>query len=171
MTKLLPLLFLFLIFSILKLNAQTQLTDFSYMAGNKSSIPSEFVKFNNFIVFTATTEHEGRELWISDGTSTNTRLLKDIYPGQDYGILYLFKQSAVVLGDQLFFIANDGKNGNQIWVTKGTEESTKRVTNLSGFNASKLTLANNSIFFLILNNDLLQVWKTDGTSNGTFLVK
>ena len=171
MNKLLPLLLAAFLIPLFGLQAQTQLTDFLYNDGDKPSNPSNYVRLNDLILFEATTGGEGRELWVSDGNGNATHLLKDIFPGRSSGIRTSFRESHVILGGELFFLAHDGENGNQIWSTKGTEQTTRRVTNLSGLNASALTLVGNQIFFLVKQGDMLQVWKSDGTAQGTVLVK
>ena len=171
MRKLLPLILFFILISYCKLFAQVQLTDFTYRSGDKNSTPFGFVEFNNLILFRATTENEGTEVWLSDGTLTGTRILKDISPGKNHGIGLFSPQTTAVLGNQLFFIANDGVNGNQIWSTQGTEQTTKMITNLPKLKISKLTLAGGKIFFLTKEENKLQVWKSDGTKEGTVLVK
>ena len=35
----------------------------------------------NYYFFTATTAAEGEELWLTDGTETGTKMVKDIRPG------------------------------------------------------------------------------------------
>src|SRR6516164_4920736 len=45
------------------------------------SQPNHFVALGNKLIFEATDGTHGRELWITDGTSSGTRLLKDINPG------------------------------------------------------------------------------------------
>ncbi|MDN5212287.1 T9SS type A sorting domain-containing protein [Fulvivirgaceae bacterium BMA12] len=152
-------------------DAQTQLTDLTYRDGDKSSRPSNFIKFNNQLLFTATTEGEGRELWVSDGTANGSNLLMDIRRGPEDGISPSLRGATVILGGKLFFMANDGENGQQIWSTDGTREGTEQITSLPNLNASKLTLVGNHFFFLITQKNILQVWKSNGTSQGTVLVK
>src|SRR5262245_23052228 len=49
--------------------------------GVASSNPSHFVVVNNRLFFVADDGVHGPELWTSDGTATNTALVKDINPG------------------------------------------------------------------------------------------
>lgn len=53
-------------------------------------------------------------------------LVKDIYPGY-YGSSpdYL-----TAVGDQLFFTADDGTNGTELWMSNGTEAGTQLVENI-----------------------------------------
>ena len=169
MQKLLPLLLLLCCAYFNKVSAQVQLTDFTFREGDENSDPNGFIEFNGLFLFTASTTTEGRELWVSDGTAANTRLLKDINPGSSDGVLSF---SPAVLGDQLFFIANDGEYGPQLWATKGTAQSTRRITSIPGLSSyTGLSPVGDQIFFTITNNRKLAVWKSDGTQEGTQVVK
>lgn len=154
-----------------RLSAQIQVTDLVSKDSDKNSMPRNFVQFNNLLFFEAITESYGKEIWVSDGTVDNTRLLKDIYPGKSSGITTVFSQSSVTFNDKLFFVANDGQNGKQIWSTDGTEEGTVPVTDLPKLNMSNLTLLGDYFYFLSKEGFLLHVWKSDGTSEGTIVVK
>ena len=169
MHKILPLLLLLCCAYFNKVSAQVQLTDFTFAEGDQNSEPRAFIEFNGLFLYTAITATEGRELWVSDGTTANTHLLKDINPGSSNGVLYF---NPVVLGDQLFFIANDGEYGPQLWATKGTAQSTRRITSMPGLTSFiDLSLVGDQIFFTIRNNYKLAVWKSNGTQEGTQLVK
>ncbi len=43
--------------------------------------PSHMMTFGKAVVFAGDTEGLGRELWFSDGTAANTRVIADLYPG------------------------------------------------------------------------------------------
>jgi hypothetical protein len=62
-------------------------------------------------------------LWRSDGTTDGTRLVKDIRPGVDGADLSRFH----VVGDVLFFVANDGVHGHELWRSDGTTDGTFMV--------------------------------------------
>jgi ELWxxDGT repeat protein len=67
--------------------------------------------------FTARTVAEGNELWISDGTLANTKLVKDINPGTADAFSF---PSYSFTADSLFFTSDNGVNGNELWKTDGT---------------------------------------------------
>lgn len=85
-----------------RLSAQIQVTDLLSKDSDKNSMPRNFVQFNNLLFFEAITESYGKEIWVSDGTVDNTKLLKDIYPGKSSGITTVFSQSSVTFNDKLF---------------------------------------------------------------------
>ncbi|WP_372612507.1 ELWxxDGT repeat protein [Aquicoccus sp.] len=69
----------------------------------------------------------GRELWITDGTSAGTTLLKDINPGIDEweSPLRSNPESFIALRNgKVVFTADDGEHGRELWVTDGTEAGT-----------------------------------------------
>lgn len=76
-------------------------------------------------VFNAERPDSGWELWFSDGTPENTRLIRDIQPGPGDGIpppLFTSRTypSTARLAESLVFLADDGTCGAEPWVTDGT---------------------------------------------------
>ena len=71
----------------------------------------------------------------------------------------------------LFFQANDGVSGYELWKSDGTVAGTFVVKDISsGSNSSNptyLTKVNGTLFFSTLN----ELWKSDGTAAGTVIVK
>ena len=153
----------------LKTFAQEQITNLISQTGDKSSSPSNFVEFNGLILFEAYTESFGREIWVTNKTKEAT-LLKDINLGNKSSISGSLKNTAIELNNSLFFIASDEFSAGEIWQTDGTSVGTVKVTHFLNKPISKLTLVGNYLFFLIVNNNNLEVWKSDGTENGTTLV-
>ncbi len=49
--------------------------------GSDGSYPNYFTEIDNQLYFTADDSENGNELWVSDGTSEGTQLVKDINPG------------------------------------------------------------------------------------------
>nr|MCU0549035.1 pre-peptidase C-terminal domain-containing protein [Leptolyngbya sp. Prado105] len=146
--------------------------------GTEGSDPAKLVKVGNWIYFTARDSVNGVELWKSNGTNASTMLVKDINPGsEDSNPNYL-----TAIGDIVYFVANDGVHGEELWKTDGTSAGTVLVKDLStgdrGSSIADLTSANNTLFFQarVLSKDGLdqagaELWKTDGTVNGTMQVK
>ncbi|MCC9019166.1 T9SS type A sorting domain-containing protein [Flavobacterium lipolyticum] len=159
------LLLLFLLCTITEMNAQQKIYDFT-------SYPWNFKKFNDKIIFEASEENIGREIWQSDGTASNTKLLKDIYSGPESSSAGSFRKGSTVLNNNFYFIARDVSSSGEIWKTDGTTAGTVKVTNFLNGRALNLTTVGNAIFFLVqLDIYTSQVWKTDGTKEGTVLLK
>jgi ELWxxDGT repeat protein len=158
-------LLLILLMVAVNISAQQEIYTFDYS-------PSNFIKFNNNILFVSTKEDSGAEIWQSDGTSLNTTILKDINLGKGNGALTSFKTGSAILNGKLFFFAKDETSGGEIWKTDGTANGTVKVTNFLNGRVVKLTTVGTSIYFLLKTEDfVLQVWKTDGTTEGTIMVK
>ncbi|MDP6640153.1 MAG: hypothetical protein QF817_03685, partial [Candidatus Poseidoniaceae archaeon] len=84
------------------------------------------------------------------------------------------------VGSTLYFRANDGTNGYELWKSDGTSNGTMMVKDIypggSTFNGlgnyPDLTAVGNTLYFGAtdgINGD--ELWKSDGTSNGTVMVK
>ncbi|MDO6761820.1 T9SS type A sorting domain-containing protein [Tamlana sp. 2_MG-2023] len=160
-----------LLFSVQIIFGQEIITDFFNKTGDKSSIPSGFVEFNQKLFFAASTETTGREMWVSNGNPNEAHILKDINPGSEIGIEGYFSDTAVVINNTLYFVANDNSSNGEIWKTDGTTKGTEKVTNFLNSKISKLTLIDNRFYFLIQKDDVLQIWLSDGTKVGTRIVK
>lgn len=83
--------------------------------------------------FFAESPSEGTELWVSDGTADGTKVVKDIRPGTESSIsINLTLPEILTFPDSSYavFAADDGVNGNELWVTNGTSAGTARLTDL-----------------------------------------
>jgi len=125
----------------------------------------------------------GVELWRSDYTPLGTYRLKDINPGAASSD----PQDLVVVGNTLFFTADDGIHGRELWKTDGTTAGTVMVKDINrngemilgaetfsteSSNPGDLTNCNGVLFFIADNGwDGEALWKSDGTAAGTVLVK
>src|SRR6266568_4804899 len=113
------------------------------------SSPRGFTVFNNFLYFSADDGVSGRELWKTDGTEANTVLVKDIAPGVGTvggisGPLSSSPSDFTVFNNALYFSADDGVTGRELWKTDGTEANTVRVGAVSL--VSGLTVFNNALY-------------------------
>jgi ELWxxDGT repeat protein len=109
-------------------------------------------------------------LWASDGTASGT-LPVITFPGR-----FPFLQDALqAQGDRAYFVANDALHGNEIWVSDGTPESTRRVTEL-GYGdpfLSTLPLLHLGSRLLFAATDGVhgaQLWTSTGTPESTALL-
>jgi ELWxxDGT repeat protein len=99
-------------------------------------------------------------------------LIKDINPGSSTSnICYLTN-----VNGKLFFAANDGVNGMELWKSDGTTAGTILVKDINTGSSSSslgyLTSINSTLFF-VANDGVTgtELWKSDGTTAGTVLVK
>jgi ELWxxDGT repeat protein len=75
----------------------------------------------------------------------------------------------------LYFLADDGLSGPELWKTDGTDSGTIRVKDIrAGRNGSiprDLTTVGSSLYFTANNGTTgRELWETDGTQGGTFLI-
>jgi ELWxxDGT repeat protein len=98
--------------------------------GSASSGILESAVAGNRFFFTANDGVHGSELWTSLGTAATTRMVKDIHPGPD-GFAIQNLDLAAAAGSWLFFSADDGVHGQELWVTNGTEARTQLVADIN----------------------------------------
>ncbi len=114
----------------------------------------------------------GFELWVTDGTSAGTALVKDIFVGGAGSNPGLDK--AVQLGDgRVLFTARDGTAGNELWVSDGTTAGTTRLADINASSASgnpevvAATGGGRNLFSATDVDGSRVLWSTDGTPGGT----
>lgn len=116
------------------------------------------------IYFTQYDSATGDELYVSDGTTAGTGLLKDIY----VGISSSNATNLTAVGTKVFFTANDAAAGNEVWVTDGTDAGTTRVTDIvvgtNASNPSNLTALGGKLLFNAYDGRNTFLYATDGTT-------
>lgn len=163
--------------------------------GTQSSRPDEFVVMpptglTSKLYFIATgsgngptaSQETGRELWVTDGTAANTKVVKDILPGSPSAIEDAFPAYLTLVGtNTLYFVADDGTNGRELWKSDGSAAGTVMVTNINkvvtvgdssdSSNPTDLRNANGKLFFLADDGvNGRELWTSNGTAAGTVMV-
>jgi len=116
--------------------------------------------FNGKIFLTADNGTDGTELWISDGTSNNTTMVKNINPGSasslDISLLGIYTQTG------MYFPADDGTNGLELWKTDGTSNGTSIVKDINPSGDSFLD------FVMFFNGHIYFAADDGDNANGDF---
>ncbi|MFK8060432.1 MAG: ELWxxDGT repeat protein [Polaribacter sp.] len=140
------------------------------------SIPDYLTVLNDHLIFSADDGTHGKELWLSDGTTSGTILLKDIRVAQsEFEDSNSNPEYLTVLNDKIYFFANDG-NGEALWETNGTIEGTNVAVKLdeNGETISSfryMVAFNNKLYFQASTNSGIELFLSDGTENGTKMLK
>ncbi len=72
----------------------------------------------------------GTELWVTDGTSGGTAMVIDIWPAHVSDPSGKFSSTPdrfVAAGTSMYFVANDGSHGDELWVSDGSVGGTHRL--------------------------------------------
>ena len=111
-----------------------------------------------FFDFVGAPAATGNELWVSDGTTKGTHLLKDINPGPASAQPSWFTR----LGSELFFVADDGSHGRELWRSDGTTAGTVRITDQPSTRMPDLTKCRDRLYFVTASEKSSALWSTSG---------
>lgn len=137
-----------------------------YEGSGNSAAGMQFslITFKDDLYFRAIDQVHGEELWKTDGTVTNTVLLKDISPGTASS----FFVSSAIITDNLYFSGSGISQFAALWRTDGTEAGTKIIHEFSGSAPTYFTAVDDKLFFSV---SFGQLWISDGTITGTKILQ
>jgi ELWxxDGT repeat protein len=111
-------------------------------------------------------------LWVSGGHPWNTKLLHPVKADSDSGLHRA--------GDRVYFAGRTVDEGTELWLTDGTKTGTRMVTEIAPGPGSAFVGCNewahvgDTVFFTASDDPGYcgwQLWKSDGTSDGTVKLK
>ncbi|MBW4659618.1 MAG: hypothetical protein KME15_13160 [Drouetiella hepatica Uher 2000/2452] len=128
-----------------------------------SSNPTNLVHIGNTVYFFANDNRNvddgqgnttligsGRELWKTDGTPSGTSIVQDIQGGTGNSSIG-DRAEMTVFGGKLYFTANDGSAGTEIWESNGqlngTVSNEINAVSAQGADPTQLTIVGSSLFF------------------------
>lgn len=130
---------------------------------------SDIILLGDLFYFSKTGVDQGRELWKSDGTNENTVVCDNINKSK-YGLRYTYWATT---NSSLYFNGSDNNIGFEPWVYK--EGETRILKDIKpgeiGSYPEYFTNLNDRVFFTAMDDTHgNELWKSDGTSEGTQLV-
>lgn len=129
---------------------------------------------NGKLYFNAKDDLHGFSLWVTDGTVDGTQLVKDLDNTQEDTEISLMQ----VLDGKLLFSATGSATG--LWVSDGTTQGTIKISDTKPRSQLDLTflpslpeISLGRYFFAGTSDEGngIELWASDGTSEGTYLVK
>lgn len=158
---------------------KTQVLVKDFHIGPQSSNPVFIDSVGDGFLLYCNNSTYGREMYFANGSFNNAILLKDIYAG---GYSSNVDFTNVKMGGKVYFIANDGSSVRYgLWKTDGTKAGTAKVKSLSNeafpqnyinsSNTNKIGVFKDRLFLTVKNEKGLELWVSDGTDSGTFMLK
>ncbi len=145
--------------------------------GAASSMPEPLGVLGELLLFVADDGVHGRELWESDGTASGTRMVLDLRPGPDGSFPEWGDEApaAAVYDGRLYFAADDGVHGRELWRSDGHPAGTYLLKSITagtgGGDPAGFEIAAGALFFSATDPvHGEELWKTDGSASGTVSV-
>jgi ELWxxDGT repeat protein len=147
-------------------NGAAELVDIFPGAGQGLNCQGGFTEYANRLYFAADNGTTGCELWSTNGTANDTKLVLDINPGTT-GITNVFNLTRA--GDILFFSANTPASGMELWKTDGTTTSMVKdiVPGTGGSGLGYFAALGSKLFFSCVYPGGSMLCVSDGTAAGT----
>ena len=110
----------------------------------------------------------GNELWMTDGTNTGTKMVKDIAA---FGSSINPQHTMGAYKGAVYFSADMGSSDYFLWKSDGTSAGTKQFKQIK--DASSFTNYNGKLYFIASDYFFKnrELWVTDSSSDGTMMVK
>jgi ELWxxDGT repeat protein len=138
------------------------------------SDPHNFMIMGDSLYFIARDSSNTDHLWLTDGTGMGTKHVNDTLADKSVRVLKILG----VCNNRLLFAGTEDIHGAELWATDGTKEGTtliKDVNSEPGYDGLKydkaVAMYNNELYFVGANSKYgTELWKTDGTAEGTYIV-
>ena len=153
-------------------NYGTALSVYDLNTNNKTSLGAGFnLVYNSAVVvrdkllFKSVDAQRGFELFVSDGTVSGTALLEDIRKGVAGAFEYVTTEAEVstsAVDGRIFFTANDGIHGSELWMSNVTRSNTKLYADVApgaAWSSPKyLQIIGDKLFFTAYNKTDWQLY-------------
>ncbi len=126
---------------------------------------------NHSVFFAATDPRNGTELWTTDSTGANTKLVVDLFPGPTSSNPTLITAAT----GTTYFVATTPEYGTELWKTDGTTAGTALVADLvpgpgSSTISAAVSIGSRLYFVAQTTGSTVDLWQTDGTAASTVKV-
>ncbi|NDC64082.1 MAG: hypothetical protein EBZ59_08900, partial [Planctomycetia bacterium] len=146
--------------------------------GAEGSFPRELTAVGGTLFFLADVDSLGSQLFRSDGTAAGTVRVEDVGSGSGPVLGLPLPRNAFNLtaaGTSLYFCADDGSKGVELWVSDGTRAGTTVVADinpgtLGSFPSELTSFGTRLVFSADDGTHGRELWVSDGTRAGTFMV-
>lgn len=149
-----------------------KLKSFVYGTTDRSA-PRELTSVGTRLFFVANDDRRhvlyDTAIWTSDGTSAGTIPLKTFSTTDDFErVDQLTNANGIV-----YFVVYDNGSGSTVWRSNGTAAGTRLVYSGNTWTIRGMTSIGGMVFFVTEDDNLHRValWRTDGTSSGTVMLK
>ena len=136
-----------------------------------SSSPNYFVTINNKLYF----KTQNEEIWQSDGTANGTIFIQNIAKPAISPSYYQTKPELIYTSNNyLLYSYYNEQNGFELWKTNGvTQNLLKNITTYKqpSIGSDKKVKAGNTWYFNGMDYRGAELWKSDGTPEGTVFIK
>lgn len=148
------------------------------VAGNPGTLSTlnTLAYISNGFVLQHGDESTGRELGFFSLTDNYFSLLKEINPGPSSSV----PRAWAMFNDRVFFLADDGEHGTEIWSTDGTLEGTSLLKDIvtetasafrsAYFSTKEMFVSHDRIYMSVVGNESTGIYTSDGTESGTQLL-
>ncbi len=148
------------------------------LPGVASSAPQNLAAVGTTLFLVANDGTTGRELWKSNGTANGTTLVKDIHSEMTgSSATDAFPMHLTAVGNTLFFSADDGHAGRELWRSDGSTVGTTLVKDIypgalrntphGSLPSDLLAVGGALIFWANDGSSGPELWRSDGTGSGT----
>jgi ELWxxDGT repeat protein len=142
--------------------------------GAPSSNPNHVFTANGALYFFATDASGSSKFMHLAGAGTSVQILATLSPVPTNFASPCVSDGAVVIGTKIYFAANDGQSGLELWISDGTVQGTHRVADIASGAGDAypcyLTALNGRVYFSAFGPAGNELWSSDGTSVGTLQV-
>jgi len=135
--------------------------------GSASSSPSGFTSGPAVgeVAFVANDGVHGSEVWVSDGSSSGTRLFGEAVAGA----VGSAPRALVRLRNEVLFVTSDVASNSTLWASDGT--TVRQIKALgTATQLSRFVSLDNRIYFGAAGGTAAGIWASDGTDAGTVII-